>query len=345
MSRVPVVVPRPRFRWSVAKRVRYRGGVPSKTLVILNPASAAGSTGRRRREVLHKVESVFGWVDLEVTLAPGDALRIARQAVERGVDRILVAGGDGTTSEIVSGILSVSSPVASRPALGRLPFGSGWDLARSLGLPRQFDEALDVIARNRRRRIDAGRVEYRDSTGRPRTHFFVNEASAGLSGATVQRVGVFAKRFGPRLGFVAGAIATIATHQPVDVAVEIDGDRLYEGPVSMIVAANGCYFGAGMRVAPNARVDDGLLEIVVIRGLPVPRLLANLPRLYLGRHGRHSAVSFHAARSLQVLPKEGSAPIDLDGEAVGGLPLRADVIPGAIEIFAPVAPTSSGAPE
>lgn len=308
----------------------------SQTLVILNPESAAGVTGQRRREILHKVESVLGWVDLEATSAPEDATRLARAAVERGVARILVAGGDGTTSEIVSGILEAQTPALGRPTLGLLPLGSGWDLARSLALPRDFDAALDVIARGDRRRIDAGRVEYRDVLGRPRSRFFVNEASTGLSGATVRIVGTLAKRLGPRLGFVAGAVAAIASHRPVDVAVEIDGVQIYEGPISMVVAANGCYFGAGMRVAPNARVDDGLLEIALVRGLSVSRLLANLPAFYLGRHGRHPSVSFHAARTLQILPKEGSAPIDLDGEAVGALPMRAEVLPGALEVFAPV---------
>jgi len=251
------------------------------------------------------------------------------------VSRILVAGGDGTTSEIVSGILEAETPESERPTIGLLPLGSGWDLARSLRLPRNFDAALDVIARGGRRRIDAGRVEYRDAAGRPCSRFFVNEASTGLSGATVQIVGRLAKRLGPRLAFVAGAVAAILSHRPIDVAVEIDGERLYEGPISMVVAANGCYFGAGMRVAPNARVDDGVLEITLVRGLSVARLLANLPLFYLGQHGRHSSVSFHAAKKLRVLPKEGSAPIDLDGEAVGGLPLYAEVLPGAIEIFAP----------
>ncbi|MCP4903423.1 MAG: diacylglycerol kinase family lipid kinase [bacterium] len=314
--------------------------MPSETLVILNPASAAGATGRRRREILHAVESVFGWVDLESTSAPGDATRIARHAAERGVKQILVAGGDGTTSEIVSGILEAETPEASRPPIGLLPLGSGCDLARSLELPRELDAALELIARGGRRRIDVGRAEYLDARGTPSTRFFVNEVSAGLSGATVGIAGPLAKRLGARVGFVVGALAAIVFHRPADLRVEIDGEPLYEGPVSMIVAANGCYFGAGMRVAPNARLDDGRLEIALVRGLSVSRLLANLPSFYLGRHGRHPDVSFHAARTLRVLAKEGAPPIDLDGEALGGVPLYAEVLSGAIEVFAP----ASGAP-
>ena len=307
----------------------------NETLIILNPASAAGATGRRRREVLHEIEAVLGWTKLETTRYSGDAARIAREATKRGVRRILVAGGDGTTSEVVSGILGAEVDVADRPVLGLLPLGSGWDLARSLGLPRSFDGAMRVIREGARRRIDAGRVEVCDALGAPRSTFFVNEASVGLSGTTVANVGNFAKRFGPRLGFIGGALSAIATHRPVVATVEIDGERVYEGPISMVVASNGCYFGAGMLVAPRARVDDGKLEVVIVRGLSLPSLLANLPAFYFGRHGRHPSVSFHAARVVRVTPMEGSSPIDLDGELAGGLPMSAEILPGAIEVYAP----------
>lgn len=329
----------------------------TKTLVILNPASAAGSTGRRRREILHRIESALGWVDLEVTSGPRDAARLSRAAAERGVSQILVAGGDGTTSEIVEGLLGADASQAMRPTLGLLPLGSGGDLARTLALPRDLDGALEVIARGERRAIDAGRIELRRPDGSMQTHFFANEASAGLSGATVRLVGRLAKTVGPRIGFVAGAVAAIVSHRPTEMSVEIDGEPVFVGPVSMVVAANGCYFGAGMKVAPAARVDDGLFEVVLVRGLSMPRLLANLPAFYLGRHGRHPNVSFHAARTLELrrVPSAaqghgGSKPtgaptLELDGESIGELPIRAEVMAGALEVFAPaLASGVSGSP-
>jgi diacylglycerol kinase family enzyme len=219
------------------------------------------------------------------------------------------------------------------PRLGLLPLGSGGDLARSLALPRRLSEALDVIAADHVHTIDAGRLEHRDLSGRPSRRHFVNEASVGLSGVTVARVGRLAKRVGPGVAFAVGAISAILSHRPIEVAIEIDGVRHYEGPVSLVVAANGRTFGAGMQVAPGARLDDGLLEVVLVRGLTVPRLLSNLPSLYRGRHGAHPAVSFHAGRTLEVLSKEVGAPIELDGESVGELPMRAEILPGALRVF------------
>ena len=259
---------------------------------------------------------------------------MAQEAAKRGVDRIVVAGGDGTTSEIASGLLELKSS-AERPRLGLLPLGSGWDLARSLGLPRTLDAALAVISRGHARQIDAGRVELQDGFGEDRSSYFVNEVSAGLSGVTVERVGSSAKRIGPRLGFVVGAVGAILSHRPFSARVEIDGDRVHEGPISMVVAANGKFFGAGMKVAPNAEVDSARIEVVLVRGLSVPRLLANLPSFYLGRHGDHPGVSFHSAKTLEVIPVLGSSPVDVDGELLGFLPMRAEVMPGALEIFVP----------
>ena len=312
------------------------GSVSCSSLVILNPASAAGSTGRHRTRILERVTSLLGPVDCEETQAPGDAARIAREAAKRGVERILVAGGDGTTGEIASGLLEPPG-VASPPPLGLLPLGSGWDLARSLELPRDLDEALAVIDQGHRRRIDAGRAVVATTDSRRRSSCFVNEVSVGLSSVTVERVGAFAKRVGPRLGFLAGAVSAIATHHPFVARVEVDGVAVYEGPVSMIVGGNGAYFGAGMRVAPQAKVDDGRLSVVLVRGLSVPRLLRNLPSIYEGRHATHPSVSFHSGHMLEVFPDRETAPVENDGESIGVLPLRAEIVPGALEIFTPKA--------
>lgn len=313
----------------------------SDTVVCLNPASAAGRTGRQRRAIVRAIESKLGPVDCRVTRAPGDAARIAAEARSQGHVRLLVGGGDGTLNEVASGLLGDAESTAPLPRIGLLPLGSGWDFARSLDLPRDLEASLDVIADGVWRRVDAGRAVVRAPDGMTRERFFVNEASAGLSGDTIRIVGRLAKRVGARAGFALGAVAAILGHRARDVAVDVDGERLYEGPVSLVVAANGRCFGAGMQVAPEARVEDGRLELVLVRGLSVASLLVNLPSLFAGTHGRHPAVSFHAARAVSIerLKQEGQEGgamyADLDGESVGMAPLRAEILPGALEIFVP----------
>lgn len=251
-----------------------------------------------------------------------------------------MAGGDGTIGEVARGLLAAAP--SARPPIGLLPCGSGWDLSRSLGLPRRIGPALAVIAAGVTRTIDAGRVEYRDAAGALHEGRFVNEASAGLSGATVEIVGRLSKRIGPRIGYAVGAVAAILSHRAVEMAVEIDGERVHEGPISLIVAANGRYFGAGMKVAPEAKLDDGRLEIVVVRGLSVPRLLVNLPSLFAGGHLAHPAVSRYTARELVVIPKEASSPIEVDGEGLGFLPYRAQILPAALRVFVAASPPDAG---
>ena len=163
----------------------------------------------------------------------------------------------------------------------------------------------------------------------------MNEASVGLSASTVARVGAFAKRIGARLGFAAGAVAAIARHRPEPMEIVVDAESVYAGPISMVVVANGRQFGAGMRVAPEARLDDGRFEVVIVRGLRVPALLANLPSLRAGTHGRHPAVSFHSARSVEIRTPHESTPVEVDGELVGRSPMRAEILPSALEIFVP----------
>jgi diacylglycerol kinase family enzyme len=234
----------------------------------------------------------------------------------------------------VTGLLtSTAVTAAERPSLGLLPVGSGCDFARALGLPRRIDAALELIAAGHVLLLDAGRIESGAASRGGQVRYFANEVSAGLSGDTVERVGRFSTRLGPRLGFLLGAVSAVLAHEPFEASVEVDGELVHEGAISLFVAANGCYFGAGMCVAPDALLDDGRLEIVLVRGLSRPDILAHLPSFYLGRHGRHSLVSFHAARSVSLIPKAGHAAAEVDGEGGLSLPLRIESIPAALRVF------------
>ncbi len=316
----------------------------SQTLLILNPASGRGSAGRLAEALVARAEAHCGPLSVATTAGPGDATGLAAEAARRGVARILVAGGDGTVGEVVSGLMAAageaavgSAGAACRPALGILPVGSGCDLARTLDLPRRIDAALEVIAAGHFRLLDVGRVESGGPGGERRVRYFANEVSAGLSSDTVRRVDRLSPRLGPRLGFLLGAVSAVLAHRPFEAVVEVDGERIHAGPISLFVAANGCYFGAGMRVAPEAAPDDGRLEVVLARGLSRPELLAHLPAFYVGRHGRHPEVSFHAARTVRLIPETDEATAELDGEGGLALPLRIECLPAALRVLTPAA--------
>lgn len=268
-------------------------------------------------------------------------MRIAREAVRAGVERIVVAGGDGTFSEVVTGLLSAGPGAAAQ--LGLLPFGTGGDLARALGMPLDAEDAVDALIAAKPRTLDAGRVSYRDARGREGSSWFANEVSIGASGRVVAFADAYARRlarFGPLGGstaFLLGILRSLAGLRAAPVTLRVDGECVHEGPVLLAAAANGTSFGGGIPVAPEARLDDGQLDLVIVRGCSRLRLLGKLHKLYRGVHVHDPIVSVYRGRSIEVDAEPGSVPIEADGEPLGSLPARVDVVPGALTLLAPPA--------
>lgn len=303
----------------------------ARTLVIVNPNSGNGATGRRWRALAGRVEAVLGAVEVEATRGPRDAERIAREGVRAGVDRVIVAGGDGTLNEVVTGLLGAD--LAGYAQIGVLPLGTGGDFARSLGIPRRFDDALAVVAAGKTRSIDAGRIEYRGSEGRPATGHFANVASLGISGLVDRLVNRATKRFGGTFSFAVGTLKAIALYRSSLVTLRVDGELVHDGPLVLATAANGQSFGGGMQVAPRARLDDGLLDVVVVPDLPKPQLLALLRRGYDGSHLADPRVGFWQGREIEAEVRGAEVLLDVDGEPLGALPARFTAIPRALEVI------------
>jgi YegS/Rv2252/BmrU family lipid kinase len=307
--------------------------VPSRTLVVVNPRSRNGATGRRWQATEREVRAVLGPVEVERTRAPRDAERIAREAVRSGCERIVVAGGDGTLSEVVEGILAAG--LGGYAEIGLLPMGTGGDFARSLGIPHDLEGALACLAAGKTRTLDAGRVGFLDrSSQRARIHF-ANVASLGISGLVVELVNSGSKALGGTASFLLGTLRGLARYRCQPVALRVDGVPVFEGPLVLAAAANGHYFGGGMHVAPRARLDDGRLDVVIIPEVAKLRLLTRLPSIYRGTHLEGSEVQLHRGCVVEADAEPGSVWIEVDGEAVGTLPARFEVLPRALTFVGP----------
>lgn len=301
-----------------------------RTLVIVNPASRSGRTRRTFDAIEARLRDVLGALEIDWTKAPRDAERLAREGARAGVERILVAGGDGTASEVVTGILAAD--LVDEVQLGFLPFGTGKDLVRGLGLAKEVDEAILDIAAGRTRQIDAGRMTYRDPEGETRSTCFINSATIGISGLICRTVNEASKRLGGTVAFLAGTLRALASFQPAPVELVLDGEKIFEGDVVLATACNGPYFGGGMRGAPSARFDDGLLDVVVIPSLSKAKLFSKLPSLYAGTHiGVADVLSFQG-RELVVNAAPTSQPLEIDGEPLGFAPARFEVLPEAVTL-------------
>ncbi|MEB2344749.1 MAG: diacylglycerol kinase family lipid kinase [Deltaproteobacteria bacterium] len=303
-----------------------------RILAIVNPRSRAGATARRWPGVEAKLRQALGPLEVEATRGPRDAERIAREGVRAGVELVVVAGGDGTLSETAAGLLGAG--LGRYAEIAPLPLGTGGDFVRGLGLSGDLDAAIARIAAGKVHRIDAGRIAFHDRRGQPATTHFVNIASAGVSGLVTELVNRAPKALGGRLSFLIGTLRAIARWQAAPVRIRVDGTVVHEGPLDLAAVANGSHFGGGMRVAPAARPDDGLFDVISIRGTSRARLLRHLPLLYDGRHLSLPDVASHRGVHVEIEPLRSDTEvcIEVDGEPLGRLPARFELLPGALAL-------------
>jgi YegS/Rv2252/BmrU family lipid kinase len=301
-----------------------------RTLVVVNPRSRGGAIRRRFASLEPRLRDFLGGFEVEWTRAPRDAERIAREGVRAGIERIVVAGGDGTTSEIVSGLLDAQ--LGNYAEVAPLPLGTGGDMLRTLQVPRQLDRALEGIAQGRSRKIDAGRVRYTDRDGRERTAYFLNVTSFGASGLITELVNRATKAFGGRVSFLLGTLRGIARYQPEEVRIRVNGELVHDAPLVLGTAANGRFFGGGMRIAPRAEPTDGLFDVVVVPDFSKARLMRELPRIYRGTHLEVPEVSLHRGQYIEAEAPPGRVWVEIDGEPLGTLPVRIEVLPAAISV-------------
>lgn len=312
-----------------------------RTVVVVNPKSQGGATGKRWPELAARLQKHFAFEEV-LTQAAGDGTRCARDAIASGVERVIALGGDGTISEVLDGFRTADGSVATTAALGVIPLGTGGDFKRSVGIPTDLDDAARVIAADHRRRIDVGRLDYTTHAGARAARLFVNIASFGVSGLVDRKVNASKKRLG-RLGYALASarVAMGYDNQRVHLRFDDDPATAIDLTINTVAVANGRYFGGAMMVAPNAEVDDGVFDVVCLGDFGKLEFLAKGMRIYKGGHITDPKVSVRRARVVDAEPTHpGEAvEIDLDGDNLGTLPARFTVLPRALPlIVAPVAP-------
>ncbi len=312
---------------------RHRGGT---AWAIVNPAAARGRAGERWPELSGRLRQSGVDFTACVTCGPGDGIRCARMAVAHGADLLVVVGGDGTLNEVVNGCLDATpAPGRSPPRLALWPVGTGVDFARGLGIGGD-EAALAALLRGVPRAVDVGRVTFRDEAGDLAERAFINVADLGLGPETSRRIARGPNWFSPGAYF-AGALASIAAYRPTRVRLTVDGEPAYHGDAGLVAVANGRYFGGGMKVAPHARLDDGLFDVFLLEHTS-RRVLATelLPRVYRGTHPRHPAVHFYRGGAVTI-DADTPFPLELDGEVVGVTPATLTVAQRAQWVLAPPA--------
>src|SRR5581483_5942254 len=248
---------------------------------------------------------------------PGHLADAARDAGER---LLVVVGGDGTMNEVVNGAAGTNAEIAI------LPNGTGQDFGRTHAIPTGFDDAVRVALDGEARAVDIGRVTRGDDT-----RYFANVGSAGMSGSVARRANSMSKRLGGRATFFYALTREFLAWQNTHVRVELDGGVRREGPLHDVIVANGRWHGGGMKLAPDARQDDGLFDVVLIGDVTKLDFLTTAPKLYSGRYLLHPKVELLRSSTVRIDADE-PLPLEVDGEPVGATPARFEVVPSALRL-------------
>lgn len=303
------------------------------TLFLVNPYAGGGRCLAAWRQVAPIAEAHFPGARTVYTSRAGEESTVAADVRrEGGVDLLVTVGGDGTFHGVVNGLLGEGlPPFRAGFAVAPLPLGTGGDFARGLGYPAEPAAALDMLVAARRTYVDVGKITFGGE--RPgRVRYWVNQSYVGLGAKVVDRVNR-APRWRGGHSYVFSSLLEAMRAHPLEV--ELDGDGAVKVPTRLVnmIVANGRYSGKGMLTSPSSNPSDGSFEVITIDPMSRLKLLRGLQKFRDGSYLQLPGVKQWRARSLLI---EGKGElVEADGEIVGNLPARYEILPRALQILAP----------
>ncbi|MEN8153980.1 MAG: diacylglycerol kinase family protein [Acidobacteriota bacterium] len=306
-----------------------------KVHVIVNPFSAHGKTEQRWENIRTAIKYYFKEFKYIFTEKPTQATEIARELLHDGFNLIIGIGGDGTLNEITNGFFSEKSKsiINEEASLGIIPSGTGSDFIRYLKIPRDFKKSVELIKNSNRKKIDVGRITYSDPTGLKKQRYFINIADFGLGADVIKNLeNIPSAKRGP-LSYYKGLLTTIKNYNSKSVRILIDDKREISGNYLIGAIANGGMFGGGMIISPNAKVDDGFFDIVLVKDMKKFEIIRNSLRLYNGTIETHPKVEIIRARKVKVFSEE-DVKFEYDGEMGENLPATFEIIERSIKFRA-----------
>ena len=317
----------------------------SKPLIIINNAAAKA----RHAWPVVRLRLMEAGIEFDFyeTTKPGDATIQTRAAIRNGGTIVAVIGGDGTLSEAAQGFFEFSSRLEDLPSqinpdaqLAILPAGTGDDFARSLmGRREPLEKWIDIFISHCRSpgegKVRVVDVLYGLCDGYKTPFICLNASTMGIGGETAARVtaqGDFMRRFSGEARFAAAAVAALAGWRERRVRVSIDDREVIEGQMNLAAVANALYAGGGMMLSPQAKVDDGKLDVVTASGLSRANVVRELARIHKGGHISNPKVRIVQGEgvSIETFSAEDAMPIEVDGNVRGVTPVEFRVMPRAL---------------
>jgi len=291
-----------------------------KTLCIINPVAGRGRAIRVWEQVKHKLAESCSTLAWEFSQGQGDATAIARGAVSQGYELVVVFGGDGTLHEVVNGL------AGSAASLAVIPAGTGNDFARSLGISKDPQQAMQVLTGGKMKYLDLGRFDGR---------YFLNMAGLGFDADVAHRIN--GKRLlKGQLAYLIAVLQTLAAYDSYQLEIIIDGQSFTEEAI-MVSVGNGQFVGGGFRLLPQASMEDGFLDVMVVKRTSRADIIRTLPSLYRGTHLEHPKCSFYRGREVTISLIQPSRQVfaQVDGQEISQFPLSFRVLHRALQVIAP----------
>ena len=304
--------------------------------VVVNPA--AGGTSREWRGVEKALSAIYPYMSVAFTRGRGDAAELVANALREGHHEIVAVGGDGTINEAVNGFFDRDGAISPDAVLAFVCCGSSGGFKKAFGIEECGVAAALRLRHAGVRAIDVGQVSFLSKNGMARTRVFVNVASFGLSGKIVDSMdrASLSRLFGGSFVFALHGGLGLLTYRGRKVRLIVDGAYDEIVAISTVAIANGCSFGGGMLVAPDAMSDDGLFDVVIIADAPRRQMLADVKLIRTGEHLGNSNVRVIRGRKVVAAPvaetRGRAVLIETDGEAVGRLPATFEILPRALNV-------------
>jgi YegS/Rv2252/BmrU family lipid kinase len=299
----------------------------TKTLFFVNL-----NAGRLRKTWKELEAQLPKWVSdykVIITEAASDVDKNLIQAIDEGFERIVSVGGDGTNKYVVSAIMQYQekNPDHSLVFAG-IPAGTGRDFARAAGIPHETLPAAEyLLTQAIPQKVDVAYVQFADIRD-----YYLNVSNLGISYDVAHRAGKSSKR---PWTFLVSIIASLAFYKPEAVSVELDGEKWYEGNVYITAIANSKSIAQGVLIAPDAKYDDGLFDVVIAEEMPTLELIRVFPTIYTGQHIHHPKVMVKRAKNVRITtPNHQPIGLDLDGEPFeGAAEINYTILPKAFTIL------------
>ncbi len=304
-----------------------------KTIVIVNPQAGNGRTEKIWPNIESALGKSIGSFEVLQTTCRGDATDLSRRILKEDTVRIVAVGGDGHLNEVLNGFIENDLPVNAESRLSFVMTGTGCDFQRSLGISGKWQNAVAELKDAKVRKIDVGKVTYTAADKTQKIRYFDNIASFGLSGAVDHCLEHSRLRnyLGGSPLFLWATIKTVFTHPNQGIRFRIDDGPEEEICSRLGLLANGRYFGGAMHAAPEAELDDGLLDLLMLKEISVAKFLWHLPKIYKGTHLKIPEIFFQKVRKFTAESSE-QVILDIDGESPGYLAATFEVLPKILNL-------------